>query len=404
MTTLITFLGKGRDDLQKGYRTAVYRFPDGTEGETAYFGLTLARWLEADRIVLLGTGSSMWDVLIEQLALQEEGEALRMELIDAVAGKRVTDTLLASISPLVERAIGRPATLAVIPHARDFGEQTAILELIARQIPRGARVAVDVTHGYRHLAMIGLTVARYLRSTHGVELHGLWYGAVDMIALSADGTAPVLRLDGLDAIQDWVEAFARYEASGNFAVFTPLLEFDGLSPADAARLERAWGCLQTTNVNDASRALRPLLQRLKEPLSGPAELFRDKLRKSLRWAEGSELAEQQRLLALQSLARKDFLRAAIFGLESFLSRETITAGGDPLSHRDKTHAETLFKAELKDGDHADWKRNAYWLLKNVRNTCAHGTAPTFARHAELLRSPERLGRELEATLSRLTNT
>ena len=41
MTTLVTFLGKGK--LQDGgYRKANYRFPDGTHQETSYFGLALA--------------------------------------------------------------------------------------------------------------------------------------------------------------------------------------------------------------------------------------------------------------------------------------------------------------------------------------------------------------------------
>lgn len=38
MTTLISFLGKSA----QGYRTANYRFDDGTVKQTSYFGLALA--------------------------------------------------------------------------------------------------------------------------------------------------------------------------------------------------------------------------------------------------------------------------------------------------------------------------------------------------------------------------
>lgn len=403
MTTLISFLGKGQYNPEKGYRPARYRFPDGSVQETPYFGLALARHLNAERLVLLGTNSSMWDVLIENVAAGDD-QGLRLELMRAVAENRVDDALLARVAPWVEQAMGRPVSLIVIPHARDLGEQTEILDRVAQQVHRSARVAIDVTHGYRHLAMIGQTAARYLRATHNLKLDGLWYGALDMIALSEDGTAPVLRLDGLDVIQSGVEAFARHEASGDFSVFAPLLLEGGLSEAECAPLGRAWAMVQTTNVNDAAAALRPLLQRLRQPLTGPAELFREKLLKELRWVEAPTLAEQQRLLALQALKRGDFLRASIFGLESFLSKETANAGNNPLRREHRENAKAVFENQLDKNDLPKWKKTAYSQLRMVRNACAHGTPPRGRKEIDLLRDIPRLSKELDATLNRLTNT
>ena len=70
MNTLVTFLGKGRDDAQTGYRQTVYRFPDGQQTEsTAFFGLALTRYLKSDSTVILGTSASQWDVLVEQVVV-----------------------------------------------------------------------------------------------------------------------------------------------------------------------------------------------------------------------------------------------------------------------------------------------------------------------------------------------
>lgn len=401
MTTLISFLGKGRDDPSKGYRTARYRFPDGSERSTAYFGLALAEHLKAERMILIGTASSMWDVLIENVVGDAAAEAQRLELMDAVAQGRVSEELLATFRALFGRTIGQPVEPMILSSGIDLDQQQALLPRLAERLKASERIALDVTHGYRHLGMLALSAARYLAHTREVQVEAVYYGALEMTA--ADGATPVVRLDGLLHLQNWGETLAAYEASGDFSRFAPLLERDGL-PSDQARALRvAWHYLTQTQVHDAARRLRPLLQRLKMPLRGASELFRDRLRQALCWVEGEDLAEQQRLLALQALKRGDFLRTAIYGLEAFLSRATLAAGGDPLRFEHKARAEEAFQQALRDGEHPDWRRAAYRLLKNIRNACAHGTPPTNRDHAELIRTPERLAQELEATLNCLIN-
>jgi|DewCreStandDraft_4_1066084.scaffolds.fasta_scaffold61347_2 CRISPR-associated Csx2 family protein len=401
MTTLISFLGKSQLDSKNGYRTARYRFPDGAERETSYFGLALAEQLNAQRLILLGTASSMWDLLVENVIGDAAQEELRIELIDAVRQQEVSERLLQRLTPALEQRLGRPVRPIVIPHATGFVEQQQLLERLSDELARGERIALDVTHGFRHLAMLALTAARYLTHARGVHLQGLYYGALDM---TADGLTPVVELSGLAHVQEWAEALAAYEASGDFSRFGPLLARDGLSAEKAEALRRGWELLAVENVADAARALQPVYQVLGQPLAGTSGLFREKLRRALRWVAAGGLAERQRILALQALQRQDFLRAALLGLESFLSAEVERDRKDPLDHDAKEEAEARYRLELKEGEHADWKRNAFWLLKNVRNALAHGTRPAYAPHAQLLQNPARLREKLEQTLNRLTNT
>lgn len=401
MTTLISFLGKSQLDSKNGYRTARYRFPDGAERETSYFGLALAEQLNVQRLILLGTASSMWDLLVESVIGDAAQEELRIELIDAVRQQEVSERLLQRLTPALEQRLGRPVRPIVIPHATGFVEQQQLLERLSDELARGERIALDVTHGFRHLAMLALTAARYLTHARGVQLQGLYYGALDM---TADGSTPVVELSGLAHVQEWAEALASYEASGDFSRFGPLLARDGLSAEKAEGLRRGWELLAVNNVADAARALQPVYQVLGQPLAGTSELFREKLRRALRWVAAGGLAERQRVLALQALQRQDFLRAALLGLESFLSAEVEKEGKNPLDYNAKEEAEARYRLELEDGEHADWRRSAFWLLKNVRNALAHGTRPAYAPHAQLLQNPVRLREKLEQTLNRLTNT
>ncbi len=84
-TALVTFLGKGRDDPEKGYRTATYQFPDGSKIRTSFFGMKLAAYLDVSKLVILGTRGSQWGVLVEESARNRDSgqEELRVKLLDA---------------------------------------------------------------------------------------------------------------------------------------------------------------------------------------------------------------------------------------------------------------------------------------------------------------------------------
>ena len=71
--TLVTFLGRTRQDPNTGYQRAKYRFPgERTPRETPFFGMALAGHLRPDAAVILGTSGSQWSVLVEHLAGSRE--------------------------------------------------------------------------------------------------------------------------------------------------------------------------------------------------------------------------------------------------------------------------------------------------------------------------------------------
>ena len=397
MHTLVSFLGKGRDNPQTGYRQATYRFPDGSTETTAYFGLALTRHLAPDRLVLLGTAGSMWDVLVENLpGIGGEDDALRLALMDAVAAQRVDQPSLDRIAPLVGRALGRPVQLLCIPFGRDAAEQCAILDAIAQAAPNG-QVSLDLTHGFRHLPMLGLLSAFVLDGL-GRQVAGLYYGALDM---STDDIAPVLRLDGLIAVQRWVDALASFEASGDYGLFAPLLERDGV-PADKARcLHEAAFFERTFNVSDAERKLNTFLPVLDAPLPGASGLFQKRLKERLAWVREADLAAQQRKLAFEHLKRGDYVRAVIFGYEGLLTRLCREQARDPLNFAERKQVADDFGRELRAGEHADWKRDAFRTLSHLRNALAHGIPPHGAHLRRVLRDAQALRKEIETCLNRL---
>jgi CRISPR-associated Csx2 family protein len=387
--TLVTFLGRGRDDPQTGYKQATYRFNDGAR-TTSFFGLALAEHLQPDRLVILGTRSSMWGVVVEHAAAQSEEEVeARVALIEAEAKGNVNEKLLDRLTGILGRGARCEVVPRVIPFGRTDDEQRDILEAISNAVGRG-EVSFDLTHGFRHLGMVGMLSAFMLERIGQFKVRSLWYGALDM---SEGGVTPVLRLDGLNAIERWLAALDRFDASGDYGIFAPLLEADGVPPDKARCLEEAAFYEKTFNLSDAARKLRTFRMAMARPLSGASGLFQRTLEDRLRWIDEPDLSAQQRRLARQSLARNDFVRAAAFAREALVS--AACPGYDWYDHEIRKTAATALEEKFGSPDWDPGQALAFHTIRILRNALAHGTPPEDRRFRRLLDSPERLREALK---------
>jgi len=399
-TTLVSFLGRARQDPKTGYREATYRFPDGEQRTTAFFGLALREVLRPDRLVVLGTSGSMWDVLIEHLATEGQDEDLRLRLIEAATTGAATESLLNEVTSLVEQALALPCVLRMIDYGRDVDGQTRILSAIAESVPKG-RVHLDLTHGFRHLSALGLLSAFFLERVARLDIIGLYYGALDM---TEGHITPVVRLDGLLAVQRWIDALDRFDQNGDYGVFAPLLEADGV-PADKARcLARAAYFERTMNLSDARSQIQTFLPSLETIRHGASALFQDALDKRLDWARNGSLFDHQARLAHFYLDTADYLRAAVFAYEAVITRECLQRRLD-VHNWDKGRGpasemiEAEYKAEMRPHD----ERDAYWMLKNLRNGLAHGNPAQIENYRRIIAAPARLPKELEGAMKQMLN-
>lgn len=372
MTTLISFLGKGGANAQTGYRTATYRFDHDFACTVPYFGLALTDYLKPDRLVLVGTAGSMWDVFFEQ-----QGE-LDDALIDAVADERVDAFLLAAHENKLKEKLGIPVRCLLIPYARDTVEQASILGELAKSVRPNEAITLDVTHAFRHLPMLALVAARYLTHILGVSVEGIYYGALEMTP--PGGETPVLKLNGLLQMLDWVESLANYEKDGDYGVFAPLLAADGMDKGRTQLLARAAFYERTSNPVRARETLNSVFASV-ETHSGPmGNLFRDELKKRIGWHRGPQRQNWELSLADNYLERSDYVRAATYLYEAFITRAAMEKKLDPNNFDDRREA----YQQARDST-PEVKR-----LEYLRNALAHGVRPRDDRDTRLLADEEDL--------------
>ncbi len=381
MTTLISFLGRNRRDPGTGYQRATYAFDDGQQVQTAFFGSALMQRLRPDRTLLLGTAGSMWD------ALDFDTEAPEWpELIEASERSDVDQALLDRVSERA-RASMQGAELVLIPYGRSEDEQMRLLADLAARVGEGEQVWLDITHGFRHLPLLALVAARYLSHVRNAVVSDIYYGALEM---TTNGITPVLKLDGLLRMLDWIEAFAAHDASGNYAVFAPMLVRDGMQPKSAARLERAAHLERVTNSSEARELVIPLLSEI-QSLGGATRLFVGQLERRLAWARKPTREAREMGLHEAYLARKDFLRAVIYLQESTISA---ACNRQKLDNRDHAHREEA-RQSLKETS------AAFSRLSHIRNLLAHGTVSGDSGSTKKATNATATAPELESQLRQL---
>lgn len=396
MHTLITFLGKGRLDPTTGYQKARYRFSDGSEHETPFFGLALMRHLDPERLVILGTSGSMWPVLVEHVVADEDEEG-RIALIEASEREDVDQALLTRIRPLVEKGIGRSCELRLIPYGRHDTDYEEILRAMADSVPRG-QVSIDLTHSFRHLAALGMLAAFFMERVARCDVAGIYYGALEMAPMGE--AKPVLRLDNLLAVERWINALDRYDQTGNYSVFVRPLIDAGVSEDKARCLEEAAFHERIFNLSDARRKLLTFLPVLDSGLAGAGAFFCRQLAARLEWVRRDGLFEHQRRLAYEYLKRCDYVRAVVFAWEAMVTRECQRGNGDLLAFEQRRQAAERIEAGIR-GAGEDWEKQAFFRLKNLRNALAHGIPPEREDWRRIQQNEERLRTTLEADIKRL---
>lgn len=369
--TLISFLGKASKDTGGRYRTVNYDF-DGTSKTTQFFGLGLSEIIEPEKLVILGTSGSMWDVFYENFSHSYEQGEHWLILADAVENDAVTQSILDTCQVEVSKQLGRNCQLKLIPYGINQNEQVEILKIIASDIQPCDKVSLDLSHGLRHLPMLGLLSAMYLQTARRVQIDGIYYGALDR---TKDNITPVIRLDGLLKITDWITALHGFDKTGDIAPFSLLLQNEGVPKATSGLLQEAAFQESILKISNARRPLREFSAKTTEGLPGIASLFQDSLNERISWKDKNNLYQRQRERTLFHLKRGDYVRSVLLGFEALITREI-----QAKSQRSQPEVyETRQQAKRDLDTFIDIvRKDSYIQLKAIRNTLAHSDAAVTA--------------------------
>jgi CRISPR-associated DxTHG motif protein len=120
-------------------------------------------------------------------------------------------TLLRSIKPDLQARIEEPV---IIPFGKDEEEIWEIFDKILNILAIGDRVTFDITHSFRSLPMLVMTVLNYAKVVRNIEIEGIYYGNYEARDV-ASNRAPVFDLIVFDNLLDWTIAIDAFLSSGD---------------------------------------------------------------------------------------------------------------------------------------------------------------------------------------------
>lgn len=411
MRILVTTLGRGQppkgnhEAVHGNYQTAQYRFENETKpsAPTQFFGLALYRHLvetgwKPDKIVVLGTATSMWDVWLDSSPELAEHAEFAVELyeLQKPGSIGVSANILGRLSEILSNHYQVVFDCRLIPFGRTSDEQADILRVLDRTVGRGDEVVLDVTHGFRHLPMLEMLSSFLLRHVKNVGTVALYYGALDMPGI--DGVKTVVRLDALSDLEKWIEAVAVLESSGNVLPLSAACSGLPRGKAVQANLERYQFLSEMNDLFPLRTTAKAISDWIKTASSASATvaLFQDVLMDFFSW---HSLAPAQGQLALAERAMRTGRRdkAVMLAFESVITAH-LASGDKPTDFTARSDVEKNISEAFKGkGD------NRWWLLKDLRNALAHGTVADSSRVRDTINSMRSDVRRFAAEMKILLN-
>lgn len=112
-----------------------------------------------------------------------------------------------------------------IPRGFTESEIWEIFQIVFEQLEEGDKVIFDVTHSFRSIPMLGITLLQYAKFIKNISVVGIYYGAFETLGPAheienhfpnpEDRIAPILDLTSFSILQDWTVFGSQFINTGN---------------------------------------------------------------------------------------------------------------------------------------------------------------------------------------------
>jgi len=352
------------------YTEVLYRFQDGQAIRSSYpvHALIQRSGVRFDQTIVLLTQRARevnWELM--ELFLQD-----RRETAGEICGVNIRD-------------------------GRDSEEIWQIFDVIAGVVPENAQLYIDITHGLRHLPMLLVMAAAYLRAAKNVTIRSISYGAFDLRRTNSDGDVEcdVFELLPFVELFDWASAAKMFQETGNASQLAYLLRSTGARLGEEAREQINSVAQQLDEVNLALEVARPeeamqkadsVTQAIEasaeriQTYAKPFGLLKGLLEGAFRRISlprlgsiGDRLRVQRELIAWY-FERGRIALATILTREWMISSEMRRRGEQEIFQhgRRQAIADQLSQNPPADASEGDRRRHNLWImLRDVRNQIAH---------------------------------
>lgn len=231
---LISFLGTGPKENDRGYKTANYQFADGSKESTSFVAAAIKNHVGVDKLILIGTVKSMWEEVYRYFSADAIDENYYCELGDYCAKASHKSELQLPEVEKIEEAIGNGSKVLLINYGLNEDEIIKNQEVILgveSLLSKNDEIYIDITHSFRSLPLYLLNAIIYLQnvSAKKVNIADVYYGMLDITREL--GYTPVVSLKQVVTTNEWISGAYSFKEFGNAYKISKLLEKEGYRSA-----------------------------------------------------------------------------------------------------------------------------------------------------------------------------
>ena len=228
---LISSLGTGRKEEDGKYKKADYEI-DGSIYTTSFIADALTQHLKIDKLFLVGTAKSIWDEAYE--AFGGADDEYQMKLMEQKDNGAISERSLEQFTRQVSEKLESSGSEALLI---DYGiNEDELWDIfgkyldIAENINDGDELYLDITHSFRSLAMMSLVMTQFASSISDKKfaLKGVYYGMLEYQSETEDNIAPIVNLNILFELQEWIKAIDAIKKYSDFDPLVEILEKEGV--------------------------------------------------------------------------------------------------------------------------------------------------------------------------------
>lgn len=226
---LISSIGKG----VKGGEYNPTKYVIGAK-KSVYKGSSIAKvlteHLQIDKLFLLGTSGSAWDMIAENFKGEDE---LALELMHKVETATVTHHELNSLNEVIDNYLDTKGSKSWIidygVNDEELWNNFSTLLEISKSFEEGDEIYLDITHAFRSLPMMSFVMTEFASQVSEIDfkLSGIFYGMFEYSndpKNSKKGITPIIDLGIIYELHQWIKAI---DAMKNYGNLDPLVNLLG---------------------------------------------------------------------------------------------------------------------------------------------------------------------------------
>ncbi|GEM_PF-4143480 len=220
---LISLVGVGSSQKAREYKKALYRY-DGQEMETSFIALALTKFLQPERIFLLGTKEAMWEEVYKQFCdfypdvkIDEDIYLGLMDMKNASLTREGGNYSEDNLIRTVEKSMGGDSRIFFLEKGIDGAEREKNFETLlemADQLKDNDEVYLDFTHSFRSHGFFLQTSISYITDiiSQNITIKGIFYG---MFEESGElGYTPIINMMDTYEMMQLIKAAHEFKETG----------------------------------------------------------------------------------------------------------------------------------------------------------------------------------------------